>query len=199
MMIFSVGEGSSEKKYIVSKKDARKSPIINVVLEGRDSESWITYHFEDTSDGAVNFLVQWLHLEKLDVIQLAGEDICDDVVQEDHELIDLWLLAAKLKVPQLQNDTLKTIDVISRTVRPGDTDNVPTHCLRRLYEDQTAEIMKLRSYMVALCAEELDFEKDDDDDEVDFPEEFMRDLATFWAKKRQPGLCKVADFYVTAG
>ncbi|KUJ22618.1 uncharacterized protein LY89DRAFT_728740 [Mollisia scopiformis] len=200
LMAFSVGEGDYEKRYIVRKRDARKSPVIKAILKDRDSEGWITHHFEETTDDAVKFLIQWLDSQKLDAIQLRNDDTDDgggndDIfAREDDALFDLWILAAKLGLPELQNVALKTVDAIIRKGNPLRWHNVPISCIKRLYSDESGTLL-LRGYMVAACAEFVDF-GNYQHDPFEFPHQFMMDLAAFWSKTSRAKLCKVADFYV---
>jgi hypothetical protein len=77
-----------------------------------------TYRIEDTTEEAFRLVVQWLYSQKLVLLQhTPNHPLLEDVTHlsgmaEDESLVELWVLAAKLKTPKLQNAAIDSMEWI---------------------------------------------------------------------------------------
>lgn len=97
-------------------------------VEGKIQED----RLQHTSPGAFQFQVQWLYTKNFDVSQLdnnlarglpndGSKVLTQGLMQEDMHLAELWLLAEKLLIPEMQNLVIKTIIQVI-----DETDQIPT-------------------------------------------------------------------------
>lgn len=74
-----------------------------------------TYLLEEVEKGAFTLLVQWFYTQDFDVF--TEDDLADDknpsepeviqhFAQQELDLVQLWIIADKLLIPRLQNDTI---------------------------------------------------------------------------------------------
>jgi hypothetical protein len=139
MVTFLVGEGDKEKKFIVHKEFAcHYSPTLKAAfssgfLEGQTQ----TYRLRDTTQGAVQFLLQWFYKQRLDVLQLESTGRYDGT--ECESLVYLWVLADQLLMPKLQNFIVcRLIEIIIEKHKL-----LPTHLINFIYKN-TSKDSKLR-------------------------------------------------------
>jgi hypothetical protein len=106
MVTFLVGECDKEKQFIVHKEFACcYSHILNAAFNSKYIEGQTqTYRFGDTTEEVIQLLVQWLYRQSLDILQLEPSATYD--YAEYESLFDLWILADRLFIPQLQNFVL---------------------------------------------------------------------------------------------
>lgn len=113
-----------------------------------------TYNIDDTSVGAFRFLVQWIYQQSLDVgqfkIQAEQDRLKEREVNweasEEQSLLELWVLADKFHIPELQNVAIHTIVTLSnRLFRQLGPPRFPY-----IYEN-TSVGSPLRRFAVDLC------------------------------------------------
>ena len=99
--------GPNKAKFIVHKKFAcDASPVLNAAfnssfVEGQTQE----YALTDTTKGAVSLFAEWIYTRN--IVVLLPENAEDlNVHKTQADLLNLWILADKLLVPQLQNRAL---------------------------------------------------------------------------------------------
>jgi hypothetical protein len=108
----------------------------------RESKNQI-YTLEDPSKGAVQLFTQWLYTQKLDSYQLP-EKIAN--IQKNQYLAELWILADKLLISQLQNVAAREIHAHKQLTR-----RAPLSLFRYVYEN-TQEESPLRKLYLNMCA-----------------------------------------------
>jgi hypothetical protein len=83
------------------------------------------YRIEDSTEEAFRLVVQWLYSQKLVLLQRTpGYPSLEGVTQlsgmaEDESLVELWVLADRLKIPKLQNaaiDSMEQIRLLTRKI-----------------------------------------------------------------------------------
>ncbi|KAN0103400.1 hypothetical protein V8E51_011713 [Hyaloscypha variabilis] len=114
MVTFHVGKDGADEKFTVHKESATfYSPVLKAAFDNGTR----TYRLEDVRPDTFRLFIQWLYSGEFTSIQeadLATEDInsekavrivkhCED---RDLDMVQLWLLAEKLKIPRLQNDVM---------------------------------------------------------------------------------------------
>ncbi|KAF8851459.1 hypothetical protein BDZ45DRAFT_679097 [Acephala macrosclerotiorum] len=173
-MMFTVGEGEP-KSFLVHKEVACKSPVIAKFVEGSGD---LPYHFQNSTEREVRLLLQYLYSQKLVLEQLRDDpELTDDLIrEEDLALVKLWVLAEELEIPSLQNLVINSIDEIYRKYAA-----FPTDYLRIVYKITSSD-SKLRGYFVTLFAEVV-APADILDEDYEFPQIFLRELAYFACKK----------------
>jgi hypothetical protein len=112
-----------------------------------------TYRLEDTTEEAFRLVVQWLYGQNLVLLQrtpnsplLAGVSHLPGMA-EDESLVELWVLADKLKIPKLQNaaiDSMERIRLLSGKIPSSYILNYAYQC--------TPANSTLRKYVLAVCA-----------------------------------------------
>lgn len=135
-----VGKDADLRKFSVHKEFAcHYLPVLKAAFNSDFIEGPTqTYKFQDTSDGAVRLLLQWLYTQKLDILQLGdGTTTLADVqpelkTKEDMSLAELWVLAEKLLIPRLQNMVVEEIHNLSKHWK-----HVTTLCLDCVYTNTT--------------------------------------------------------------
>lgn len=112
-----------------------------------------TYHLVDTTARAFELLVQWLYSQKLVLVQLEDRQMTEedeeDQADEDCGLVELWVLAEKLKLPKLQDLVIDSIEKIRIKV-----EMVPSHTVKYVYE-HTEPGSKLRKFFLDCCAVDM--------------------------------------------
>ncbi|KAG4433068.1 hypothetical protein IFR05_011462 [Cadophora sp. M221] len=184
LVTFIVGPEGSTKEFLVHKEvachhsDVLKAAFNSGFIEG----STQTYRLEDVSEGAFNFLIQWLYSQKLNLLvddpdhvvntKDEGED-CD----EDMHLAELWTLADRLNIPKLQNAVIDAFHSIF----------ISHECLlcysyHYIYQNTTAN-SKLRKYVCAPFAQyiTLGFIKET---AKHYPSEMLVDIAEMLLSQR---------------
>ena len=183
MVTFFIGDGEEAKTFIVHKEFAcHYSPVFNAAFNSSFTEGQtLTYRLEDTTEGAFRLLVQWLYTQKLDLLQLNDESSDDETYSDstwdenNRGLVELWILADRLCIPQLQNFALESINKISDKLLM-----VPTGIFNYTYEHTTAGC-QLRRFLVELCARGLKSWFYSVESES-FPRDMLIDLTTLYAK-----------------
>jgi hypothetical protein len=94
---------------------------------------------------------------------------------EDLALVQLWVLADKLLIPELQNLVIDKIDEIREV-----TETVPTSVLNYVYE-KTSAGSPLRHWFFHQCTTQLEPEWFTEHPEH-FPQEMLIELAAFWSR-----------------
>lgn len=114
------------------------------------------YTLTDVSEDTFRLFVQWLYGQKTELQQLEQDfdstraESKQIMKDEGLSLVELWVLADKFAIPQLQNQTIKTINSISIQL-----DMIAISVL--VYVDEsTSEDSKLRKYYIDSCARYLD-------------------------------------------
>ncbi|CZR51112.1 uncharacterized protein PAC_00987 [Phialocephala subalpina] len=215
-----VGRDHNEKTFLVRAEVANKSPVLKASFESNnyldeddecyDAERDHTYRFGDsTSEGALRFLVQWLYSQELTVFRLRDNDAegeenpwaHDDerteyLDQEELDLINLWVLAEELELPELQNLALTTIDGVIRLGEPGHCD-VHLHVIDHIYNITDIWEHPLRLYIVAASAQHISLDRYDHGDiPSELSIEFLFELAQYQPRNPHKQVCNIADFLV---
>jgi hypothetical protein len=110
----------------------------------------------------------------LDTQQPEERLIGDPKKDEDRALVQLWILADKLIIPELQNLVINKIDKICEV-----TGNIPTAVLDSVYAKTSVE-SPLRRWFFYQCSTQLEsdwFTKHPEH----FPQEMLIELAAFWS------------------
>ncbi|KAG4443030.1 hypothetical protein IFR05_001484 [Cadophora sp. M221] len=132
------------------------SPAIDVLKAAFESDfiegQTQTYRLEESTKGAVTFLMQFLYSQKLHTIQLNDDCSIEDfqskvpgMNNEDHVLVELWTLGDLLHIPKLQNVALKAIHAIQEKAN-----RVRIHSLKDVYS-LTSSGSLLRKYFVEVA------------------------------------------------
>ncbi|KAH7417491.1 hypothetical protein BKA64DRAFT_636849 [Cadophora sp. MPI-SDFR-AT-0126] len=171
MATLTTGSGHSIKQFVVHKDFAcHYSPVLKAAfnsnfLEGRTQ----VYHLDDVEEEVGSLLVNWLYSQDLVVESIEKEE---NVPYEAVHLVQLWVVADKLLIPQLQNLVIQKL--IKREKILG---IIPIDTLTDLYKT-TSKDSPLRLLLLHQCACLLDpwhFSKFPED----FPKEMLLELAQF--------------------
>jgi hypothetical protein len=148
-------EGDDTKEFLVHKEFAcHYSPTLNAAFNSTFIEGQTqTYCLENTSEGVVRLLIQWLYTQKLDIVSLRNvyyehdnEDLTEQSDEEDDDenlrLAQLWVLADQLLIPKLQNLVLRIFDEIRIELKI-----LPVNCFSYVYEN-TSKDSKIRLYFL---------------------------------------------------
>lgn len=140
-------------KFVVHKEFVfHSSPVLKAALSNPNfvEAQTQTYRLDDTTEGAFRLLVQWLYTQKLELLQMrqdfdveANEGMEGE---EDQSLVELWVLADKIDMPELQNLALRSIDKLSHVFS-----RIASGFFTYVYEN-TNEDSLLRRYFVAQCS-----------------------------------------------
>jgi hypothetical protein len=136
--------GANKKKFLVHKDFAcGYSPVLKTAFNSEFVEGKTqTYTMEDVSEEVFAILTRWLYTQNLDVKGLgATSEIASAVVVIN--LVKLWVLAERLMLPRLQNESIDLIEELRfkynldcssmfKYVWESTTANTP---LRRLFVD----------------------------------------------------------------
>jgi hypothetical protein len=170
------------------------SPVLKAAFESNFIEGQTkTYRLEDTSEGAFRFLIQWFYSKKMN---FATHDEFDDSrysafpklprsggqPETDHDhytlcheqqlfLVELWILADKLLISELQNAVVDQLDRINRMC----ASEWPFPHLHYVYEN-TSQDSLLRRLLVYQGACSIDNEHFSSCAES-FPLQFISDVA----------------------
>jgi hypothetical protein len=111
-----------------------------------------SYQLKDTTEAAFRLLVQWLYSQKLVILQLTPNDSLLEgdthlsQMAEDESLVELWVLADKLKIPKLQNAAIDSMERIRLL-----TGKIPSsYIVNYTYQCTTAN-SPLREYVLAVA------------------------------------------------
>jgi len=156
------------------------SPVMNAAFNSEFIEGQTKiYRLEDTTARAFQFFVQWLYSQKLHVQQLQDDWVndSDKSSNENIALSELWVLAEKMSMPQLQNAAIEIINEVHDKAKV-----VPTKSLHYVHS-HTSEDSLLRKYRVSLLAEQLHY-RNFRKNPSSFPHGILIDLAILHAKRR---------------
>ncbi|TVY83280.1 hypothetical protein LSUE1_G007644 [Lachnellula suecica] len=144
--------GKNAKKFLVHKEFAcHYSPVFKAAFNSEFIEGKTgMYKLDDVDPEAVKLLVRWMYTKKLTI---TVDDIETEKTEEEIETFELfeelavklWILAERLLMPALQN---QTIDWLWKKLGVGRTQLT---ILETIYE-QTSAGSALRRYAVAQCA-----------------------------------------------
>lgn len=193
------GRRLHEEKYIVHLEVANASPVLRAHFENSNTTSCLIYELGvRTEDGAVRFLIQGLYAQKLTCyLSAAFVDHPDqvEVPEEDQiDLVDMWLLAQKLELPNLQNLALESIDALVRAFH--DPPIFPASELDLIY-NSTSEDSMLRKYLIAAGAHCLHFGTGDSGWKDSFTKAFLMDLHDYWCEKMLSGEPFTTEYHVS--
>lgn len=128
------------KDFAIHYSPVLKAAFASPFIEGQTQ----VYRFEDTTDGALQYLVNWIYTQDV-VVPRSIEELAKDKSLMDAEcmiLCDLWVLADKMRMPQLQNKVMDELNQINiQTVR------CPTGCIPYVW-DNTAKGSLLRLWFL---------------------------------------------------
>ena len=116
-----------------------------------------------------------LYTQMLDTQQPEERLIGDPKKDEDRALVQLWILADKLIIPELQNLVIGKIDEICEV-----TEIIPTAVLDSVYAKTSVE-SSLRRWFFYQCSTQLDSDWFTEHPEH-FPLEMLIELAAFWSR-----------------
>lgn len=133
-----------------------KAAFASNFIEGQTQ----TYRFEDTTEEAIHLMVNWVYTQQLDI-----PDPDDGVAySRDLEkslfkrLCELWVLADKILIPQLQNAAMDALIELSQL-----QGTIPTHNVRYIWNNtQRGSPIRawfLNKYAFSLRASSFTFEK----------------------------------------
>jgi hypothetical protein len=132
MVNFIIGRDPDRETFTVHKEHAcQYSPVLDRAFNSTFEEGQTqTYTMDDTTVGAFRMFVRWLYSQKLNVTVHEGakslvvviEQLRDDrsnhisaCTKETYYLLQLWVLAEKLMVPQLQDVVMDQFNIIRQT------------------------------------------------------------------------------------
>lgn len=164
VVTFLIGkESDPPKTFLVHKEYAcYASPVFDAAFNSNFIEGQTqTYKLDDTTPRAFRLLTQWIYLQKLTISQLQGgvenwkqEEFSKDerraIVQEFMALVELWVLADKLRIPHLQNLVIDTIHAIEEK-----TLFAPSPLSLQYIYDNTAPGSQLRRFAVEVSISSL--------------------------------------------
>src|ERR1700709_1263838 len=141
MVTISVGEGDNQAKFVVHKDFVcHYSPVFGAAFNSTFIEGQTqTYHLKDDCENIVCLLVEWIYTK-----DISTSDNSDGY----NDLIELWILADKLCIPNLQNNVIDKLANMS--YRPLDIDSLAFETMK-IYHG-TSSGSQLRRFAVAQCA-----------------------------------------------
>jgi hypothetical protein len=139
------GREPTTKKFLVHKEFVCRHSLVFKAAFNSDFEEGRTqtYRLEDVPEGAVQMLVQWFNVRKLNTDQVGEKKT---PVLRTLELCTLWVLADRLLIPRLQNEVVHELH--AHLIR---TEMVPTSSLNYLYEN-TLNGSPIRRLLLYHCA-----------------------------------------------
>lgn len=143
MVTIHVLEISGKKTTFVEHKSffCYYSPFFKETFNGSSREAETqTINLKNTTETAFELMVNWIYTQQLDDV----EDNKAYWVLDD--LVELWLLADKLRIHQLQNQTIEAIDKCEVEVR-----RISASKYHRIYEN-TDPGCPLRHFVAKRCA-----------------------------------------------
>jgi hypothetical protein len=146
-----------------------------------------TYRIEDTTEEAFRLVVQWLYSQKLVLLQhTPNHPLLEDVTHlsgmaEDESLVELWVLAAKLKIPKLQNAAIDSMEWIRLH-----TGKIPSSFIINYAYQCTTAGSPLRKYVLAVCS--LVRNEQFSMFAMEFSHELLIELACFFKKRESIGV-----------
>ncbi|KAG4433063.1 hypothetical protein IFR05_011457 [Cadophora sp. M221] len=161
---FLIGPGDNPIKFLVHKEfTCYYSSVLSAAFNGSFVEGQTqTYRIEDTSPSAFRLFFQWLYSQKIDVYFLmetgrreatygspTPEESRALIQTENMDLVELWVLADRLAIPELQNLAVKHINAI------GNLDDPATETFDYIYQN-TVYDSPLRRLVVQQCAHQTD-------------------------------------------
>lgn len=141
MITIVAGEGDNPAKFVVHKDFVcHYSPVFRAAFNSAFIEGQTqTYHLKDSREKVVGLLVEWVYTKDISTSN-DGDGYGD--------LVELWILADKLCIPDLQNCVINTLGNI--TYKPA-TKILLGSQLKKLYLG-TSFGSQLRRFAVAECA-----------------------------------------------
>lgn len=146
--------GDGEQRFTIHKDFAcHYSPVLRAAFNGPFIEGQTQeYRFQDTTEGAVHQLANWLYTQKVEITSFGPEgrftkaEINRDLHEEENQtLIDTWLLAQRLLIPKLQNFIIRELHRIKMQSGLGFKSYLAPY-------EKSGEGSALRRYLVASCA-----------------------------------------------
>jgi hypothetical protein len=196
MVTFTIGSGWDREEFMVHLEVANFSPVIQAELATKHSREKKVFHLGDQISGnATRLLLQGLYGQELSVLQSLDPKSKDkeiaaaEFLQENKDLMQMWVIAEKLKLPELQNMALLAINTM---ITHGD---VPSKAISFLY-DITTPGAKLRYFIVAACVGTLSLGNCTLEERRLFPAEFLFDLASLLSELVEEFQFSVAHFFV---
>lgn len=119
-------------------------------------------------------LVHWFYAQDLTILDREDWGL-HETDEENLALIQLWILAEKLLIPQLQNLVLRAMNKTQGVA------GVSSRNIRYVY-DHTDKGSLLRKYIVHRCACFVDPERYEEESQS-FPQEMLLELAAAFASK----------------
>lgn len=172
------------------------SPVFKAAFNSDFVESQTQeYRVDEDGEEGIRPLVHWVYTQKLDLLQFQetfNDFDGDAATKEDMCLVNLWVLADKLLIPQLQNMTLGALVKIC-----GKAQGLATHCLEYVCAN-TSKDSGLRRWFVHRCAFRIE-----SNSFLEHPEEYPHQLlleivATLseWSKGKTRPKIQTEDYKV---
>jgi hypothetical protein len=141
MVTILAGEGDNPAKFVVHKDFVcHYSPVFRAAFNSTFIEGQTqTYHLKDSLEKVVGLLVEWVYTK--DISSSNDGDGYDN-------LVELWILADKLCIPELQNNIIDKLAKMS--YKPFDIDTLAFET-KKIYHG-TSSGSQLRRFAVARCA-----------------------------------------------
>lgn len=189
-----------------------KSPVLKEWFDKKNSRGCDFSTFTATkifaTERSVRLLVQGLYSQKLVGVSSSvpfadRQDIEDDLDGEMGDLVDMWLLAEKLELPEIQNLALESLENLMKYSSFASPPYFPVDRLHNIYQNTDEEEHPLRRYLVAAAVGCISFYAYDDEDKKQyFPLEFVMEMYGHLSglSEKQAGFnrdYKVSDFFVS--
>ncbi|KAL2072743.1 hypothetical protein VTL71DRAFT_12086 [Oculimacula yallundae] len=141
--------GPTKKKFLIHKRFAcEASPVLRTAFNGSFVEGQTQeYALADTTEDAFALLAQWVYADRIEIdYESFAEDKNKDKASTlQAKLMELWLLADRFLIPQLQNIAISLL-YESQTKLNWFT----LRSLNRVWE-QTSTDTKLRLFILEFC------------------------------------------------
>jgi hypothetical protein len=211
MVTFIIGRDPIRETFMVHKEHAcRYSPVLDKAFNSTFKEGETqTYSIDDTTVEAFRMFVQWVYSQKLNVtvhtgpISLTQQQLLDDpcnhmspCTKENYYLSQLWVLAEKLMVPQLQDVVMDQFNIIRQTCPEA------FGCHLNYIYANTSEESPLRRFAVQIVAwsPQMDYKEFS----VLYPKEFLLDLVMVFhsavparTQTKKMDSLDISEYYVT--
>jgi hypothetical protein len=208
MVTFIIGSEERETFFVDKELVCHYSPILDKAFnsESKAGQTQI-YEIEDTTPDVFRILIQWLYIQKVgcmnhvaffSTIKTSAEvdEHLEDCVPQTASLLQLWILAEFLLLPQLQNEIMNALHSISQWCLTPFSAN-----LNYIY-DKTAAGSPLRRFVANMLAWSTPYE-DYNKFSILYPKEFFVDLASLFnsvvpskAATHRRNRTDITDFYV---
>jgi hypothetical protein len=208
MATFIIGSQEKETFLVPRELVCRSSPVLNKAFNSETKEGQTQiYEIEDTTPEAFRIFIQWLYIQKVgcmdhaaffSTIKTSGEvdEHMKDCIPQTTSLLQLWVLAESLLLPQLQNQIMDALHSISQWCL------IPFSVNLKYIYDKTAAASPLRRFVTNLLAWSTPSEDYNDHAEF-YPKDFFVDLAALFSSAVPPKAAthrrnktEMTDFYV---